>query len=78
MVKWPTLKAREVIKVLKRMGFFELRRRGSHIFFKHSDGRSTVVPYHSKEDIGKGLFRQILKDIEIEPEEFFKILKKKQ
>jgi predicted RNA binding protein YcfA (HicA-like mRNA interferase family) len=32
------------------------------------------VPYHKGEDIGRGLLRQILKEIEISPEEFKKLL----
>lgn len=70
----PTLKARRVISILRKIGFYEVRQKGSHIFFQHSDGRSTLVPYHSKEDIGRGLLRQILREIEMTPEEFFREL----
>ncbi|MBU2578719.1 type II toxin-antitoxin system HicA family toxin, partial [Patescibacteria group bacterium] len=31
----PTLKARDVIRVLKKLGFYELRQKGAHICFKH-------------------------------------------
>jgi predicted RNA binding protein YcfA (HicA-like mRNA interferase family) len=52
-----------------------VRRKGGHIFFQHLvDGRTTVVPYHKSEDIGRGLLRQILREIELSPEEFIKIL----
>ena len=46
------------------MGFEIVRRRGSHIFFRHPDGRTTIVPYHKGEDIPRGLLRKILHDIE--------------
>lgn len=72
--KLPTFKARDVIRILNQLGFFEARKKGSHICFKHSDGRFTLVPYHSGEDIGRGLLRQILREINISPEEFSKFL----
>ncbi|MFY9484062.1 MAG: type II toxin-antitoxin system HicA family toxin [Patescibacteria group bacterium] len=40
------------------------------MFFKHPDGRSTVVPSHGGEDIGRGLLREILKEAEISPMDF--------
>jgi len=40
----------------------------------HRDGRATVVPSHGGEDIGRGLLRQILRDIEVSPEEFLTYL----
>ena len=71
----PALKSRDLIRVLKKMGFFEARRKGAHFCFKHPDGRFTLVPRHSGEDIGRGLLRQILREINVSPEEFSKFLK---
>lgn len=68
------LKARDLISVLKKIGFVEVRQKGAHICFKHSDGRFTLVPYHSNEDISRGLLRQILREIKISPDEFLKLL----
>ena len=72
--KLPMLKARDIIRVLNLLGFKKIRQRGSHIFFKHIDGRTTLVPKHAGEDISKGLIRQILKEIELTPEEFSEYL----
>lgn len=72
--KMPMLKAKDIIRILKRLEFFEARTSGSHIFLKHIDGRATVVPRHSGEDIGKGLLRQILRDVNISPEDFMNLL----
>lgn len=41
-----------------------------------SDRLPSLVPFHSKEDIGRGLLRQILREIKISPEEFIAFLKK--
>lgn len=54
----PVLKAREVIRVLQKLGFHKVRQKGAHIFFKHPDGRTTLVPFHHGEDIGRGLLRK--------------------
>ena len=70
----PILKAREIIRVLKQIGFVAVRQKGSHIFFEHSDGRTTLVSVHGSEDIGRGLLRQILREINVSPEEFSKYL----
>lgn len=65
-----TLKARDIVRALRSLGFSPVRQSGSHIFMMHPDGRVTVVPQHGGEDIGRGLLRQILRDIEVSPEEF--------
>lgn len=73
MSKLPLLKARELIKILKRLGFSKVRQKGSHTFFSHPDGRTTVVPFHQGKQIGRGLLRSILNDINVSPEKFKKI-----
>lgn len=65
----PVLKAREVVRILERLGFVEVRQRGSHKQFRHPDGRSTTVPFHGR-DISPLLLRQICKDIGIQPDDF--------
>ncbi len=69
-----TLKAKDIIRVLKKMGFYEVRQKGSHLCFQHNDGRFTLVSCHSGEDIGRGLLRQILREINVSPAEFSKFL----
>jgi predicted RNA binding protein YcfA (HicA-like mRNA interferase family) len=59
----PVLKPREVIAILTALGFVEVRQRGSHKQFRHSDGRATTVPMHGGRDISPILLRQIAKDI---------------
>ena len=70
----PTLKARDVIRVLEKLGLYKLRQKGAYICFKHPDGRFTLIPRHGNEDIGRGLLRQILREISLFPEEFSKLL----
>ena len=44
---------------------------GSHRFYRHADGRTTVVPMHSNKDIKRGLLKGILDEIRMTREEFF-------
>jgi predicted RNA binding protein YcfA (HicA-like mRNA interferase family) len=70
MGKAPILKPREVVAILEKLGFREIRQRGSHIQFRHPDNRCTTVPFHSGRDISPILLRQIAKDISLTVEEF--------
>lgn len=70
MPRLPRLRGREVIAALRRAGFGIARTKGSHHFLQHADGRRTVVPVHAGETIGPGLLSKVLKDVEMEPEEF--------
>jgi predicted RNA binding protein YcfA (HicA-like mRNA interferase family) len=68
------IKARKLIKIIEKLGFKEKRQKGSHIFFSHPDGKTTVIPMHPIKQIGIGLLRSILHDVAISPEEFKKLL----
>tara|TARA_Y100000310_G_scaffold344266_1_gene456092 strand:- start:131 stop:352 length:222 start_codon:yes stop_codon:yes gene_type:complete len=73
-MKLPLLSSKELIRVLKKLGFSPIRQKGSHLFMKHSDGRVTVVPVHSGKDIGRGLLKKILNEIDVDREEFLSFL----
>ena len=66
----PVLKPVEVCRKLEKLGFQNVRQRGSHVQFRHSDGRCTTVPMHKGRDIAPPLLRQIAKDIRLTIEEF--------
>ena len=65
----PVMKPREVAAHLMRLGFEEVRQRGSHRQYRHADGRGTTVPFHSGRDISPTLLRKIARDIGITAEE---------
>ena len=69
MSKPPVLKPREVVAILNKLGFTEIRQRGSHKQFRHPDGRGTTVPFHAGRDISPILLRQIARDIRMTVEE---------
>ena len=75
MSKLPLLTAKELSKILQKMGFHLDRQHGSHMFFKHSDGRTTTVPNHAGEEIDRGLLNKIIrKDLQADRNEFIKYL----
>lgn len=75
MTKMPTIKARQMERALFRLGFIKTRQKGSHVFYRHPNGRATTVPHHKGRDPSLPLVRAILEDVEISPDEFMKILK---
>ncbi|MGK7951441.1 MAG: type II toxin-antitoxin system HicA family toxin [Xenococcaceae cyanobacterium] len=68
----PVLKPQEVVRILKNLGFIEVRQKGSHKQFRHQDGRATTVPFHKGRDISPRLLRQIAIDIGLTVEEILK------
>ena len=75
MAKMPQLTAIQLAKIIQKFGFKFIRQTGSHMLFKHEDGRSTVIPNHSGEKIGPGLLLKIIKkDLNITREEFEKLI----
>ncbi|MCK5594090.1 MAG: type II toxin-antitoxin system HicA family toxin [Candidatus Aenigmarchaeota archaeon] len=79
MVKMPLITAKELIKILNRLGFEFKRQHGSHQFFEHIDGRTTVVPVHPGEKLDRGLLNKIVKqDLNMNRDEFLDFLGKKK
>ena len=58
--------------MLERLGFNAVRQRGSHIQFRHADGRGTTVPMHKGRDIAPALLRKIARDIGLAVEELLR------
>ena len=74
MSRLPRLTGKQLIKALKKTGFEVIWIKGSHHFLRHSDGRSTVVPVHSGETVGPGLLSRILRDCDLNQEQFIRLL----
>ena len=76
MVKLVTVSGKEMCKILEKIGFEKIYGKGSHIRFRHPDGRRTVVPVHGNEDLGKGLLLEILKQIGLDKERYEELRRK--
>lgn len=71
MVRLAPISAKSMVSILGKLGFKEVHRKGSHRFFLHPLTRKTAtVPDHGSEDLGIGLLRSILRDIEMDLETF--------
>jgi predicted RNA binding protein YcfA (HicA-like mRNA interferase family) len=66
----PVLKPSEVVAILVRLGFGEVRQRGSHKQFRDRNGKCTTVPFHQGRDVSPTLLRQIAKDVGLSLDEF--------
>jgi predicted RNA binding protein YcfA (HicA-like mRNA interferase family) len=65
---------RAMEKALLRLGFKPVRQRGSHVFYRHPDGRTTTLPNHPGRDLARPLIREVLREIELTPEQFKGVL----
>ena len=75
MAKLPRLTGKEIAKIVEKLGFKFDHQTGSHLVYKHPDGRKTTIPHHSGEEIGPGLLIKIIKrDLLITREEFMKYI----
>jgi predicted RNA binding protein YcfA (HicA-like mRNA interferase family) len=61
-------------RLLLRLGFYVVRQKGSHVFYRHPDGRTTTLPNHPGRDLARPLVREILREIELTPDDFRKRL----
>jgi predicted RNA binding protein YcfA (HicA-like mRNA interferase family) len=63
MTRAPQITARELLAFLKRNGFVEERRAGSHLTLRNAHTSQIVtVPVHTGCDLGRGLAVRILRD----------------
>ena len=67
MPKLPRLSGAEVIRALARLGFEQVRKRGSHVVLRRAD-KGCVVPLHK--ELAIGTLRGVLKQANITVEEF--------
>ncbi|MBW1702047.1 MAG: type II toxin-antitoxin system HicA family toxin [Deltaproteobacteria bacterium] len=78
MTRLPTVASRTMIAFLKYLGFEKSRQHGSHIFFRHYDGRTATVPDHKGENLGRGITNKILHDVDVSRKDFIDWLGKKK
>lgn len=62
-----------MIKVLEKIGYSQIRQKGSHIRLHHPTKKPVTVPNHK--ELGTGLMLKIMKDADLTVEEFIELLK---
>lgn len=74
MPKLVPITTSKIIKILERLGFEEVRTKGSHHFFIHPiTKKSTTISVHSNEVLGVGILKIILRDINLSLVEYDKL-----
>ena len=66
-------RAREVVRVAAKLGFYFSRQRGGHAIYRHADGRRITVPVHGGQEISPAVFREILNDAGISQKIFLEM-----
>jgi len=57
------MKCSELLRILKRDGWYPVSQKGSHLKLKHHTKKKIIIfPNHGSQEIGKGLEKKILKD----------------
>ena len=75
MSKLKLINAKTMEKLLLRLGFGKARQKGSHVFYRHPDGRTTTIPHHKAKVLARPLIREILREIEISVDDYNRHLK---
>lgn len=76
MSKLPQVKAKDLVKIVLKLGFKFRDQSGSHAVYVHADGKRTTISIHPSDTIGVGLLTKIIKkDLQIKKEEFVRLLK---
>ncbi len=74
-MRLPALKAREVIRVLERLGFRLHHSTGAHRIYKNpATGRRAVIPFHGSRELNVNVLRSILRQADLAEDEFVKLL----
>jgi predicted RNA binding protein YcfA (HicA-like mRNA interferase family) len=75
MAKLPRLTAREITRVLEKIGFVLTRQSGSHMIYKNDQGRRVTVPFHGAKVLHPKLLKSILRDAELSTERLEELLR---
>lgn len=71
MPKLPRVSGAQAVRALERLGFQQLRQKGSHIVMRRGD-KGCVVPLHA--ELKVGTLAGVLRQADVSAEEFTKVL----
>lgn len=76
--KLPSIKTKDVIKILESLGFYKFRQKGSHLIMINDDVKTyqPVIPIHNKE-LKKGTLLSIIRQSGLTKTEFLNLRKRK-
>jgi predicted RNA binding protein YcfA (HicA-like mRNA interferase family) len=60
------MKCTELLRILKRDGWYVIRQKGSHLIMEHrSKSGQVIVPFHASKEVPIGTLLTILKEADI-------------
>jgi predicted RNA binding protein YcfA (HicA-like mRNA interferase family) len=71
----PVISGREIVKILSKIGFVIVGRKGSHVRMKRQRGKEVlivIVPIHS--ELAKGTLRSVLRQANLTPKDLNELL----
>ena len=71
MPKLPRVSGAQAVRALQRLGFEQVRQKGSHVVMRRGS-TGCVVPLHA--ELKVGTLAGVLRQAEVSPEEFIKAL----
>jgi len=72
MPDYPVLSGGEIVKALERLGFEQIRQRGSHVVMRRG-GVGCVVPLHK--EVKRGTLGGIVRQAGVSPDDFLSALR---
>ncbi len=71
----PVLSGKKLLRTLLKNGYVAIRQKGSHVFVESNNGKhATAIPLHGNEDLGTGLLKSILNDLNLSVQDLKQIL----
>jgi predicted RNA binding protein YcfA (HicA-like mRNA interferase family) len=71
MPEWPRLSGAEIIRALERLGFRQMRQKGSHVVLRRANA-GCVVPLHR--EVKTGTLAGLVRQAQLHPDEFLAAL----
>lgn len=72
--KYPVLPPEDIVRALKKVGFYRISQKGSHVKYR-KDGnpiKTVIIPFHN--EVAKGTLQSILEQAGISIDDFIKLL----
>ena len=71
--KYPVLSPKDIIQVMKKLGFEKISQKGSHVkYYNYETEKTFIIPMHY--EIAKGTLKSILEQADIDLDLFLKNL----
>ncbi|HSB80164.1 MAG TPA: type II toxin-antitoxin system HicA family toxin [Candidatus Methylomirabilis sp.] len=70
----PRVTAGQILRVLRRLDFEEVRSSGSHRILRNAEGKRVTLPYHAGQVLHPKILQSILRDADISVDEFRELL----